>query len=135
MGKRSRTEDASDATNPFLKVSKTKKSGQAEGKAQHTIKYYMWELLREQPEGLSVGQLLHEMESRKMRSFANSSKPASQVSTRASYCSTQQSGTKISLFDLPVCMQLSVELNRDKEHFTQNAVSKLWSLRCVLAAG
>ncbi|BDA46090.1 hypothetical protein COCOBI_08-1820 [Coccomyxa sp. Obi] len=87
--------------NPFAKAGR-KKSGQLGGQVQHTVKYCVWELLREQPAGLSVEDLLHEMQSRKLRSFANSTKPVSQI---------------------------SVELNRAKDHFTQDTSTKRWSLR------
>ncbi len=79
MVKRSRVEDVIQMSNPFINAKKRKKTGDAEGRVQHTIKYYVWELLRDKPTGLTVDELVHEMESREMRSFANCSKPASQV--------------------------------------------------------
>lgn len=78
MGKRARNEDALEDINPFAKAGR-KKWGHLGGQVQHTVKYCVWELLREQPAGLSVEDLLHEMQSRKLRSFANSTKPVSQV--------------------------------------------------------
>ncbi len=78
MGKRARKEDATEDVNPFAKAGK-KKLEQSGGQPQHTVKYCVWEVLREQPAGLSVEDLLHEMQSRKLRSFANSTKPVSQV--------------------------------------------------------
>lgn len=94
MGKRARNEDAMEDGNPFAKAGR-KKGGQLGGQVQHTVKYCVWELLREQPAGLSVEDLLHEMQSRELRSFANSTKPVSQVclsKTSAAITSTAFSG-------------------------------------------
>jgi hypothetical protein len=79
MAKRKASEDPSAFKNPFSKAKSPKVTPDAGGKQQHTIKYYVWELLSERPDGMTAAELVQEMENRNMRHFNKSSKPVSQV--------------------------------------------------------
>lgn len=64
--------------NPYARAKLPKKA--AGNEPQQSLKYYIWELLAESPHGMTAEELLHELQSRNLRSFEGSKKPLSQAS-------------------------------------------------------
>jgi hypothetical protein len=68
--------------NPFAGAKAKRKVGAEGGQPKHTIKYYLWQLLQEAGgAGMTADELVHQLESRSLRSFAGNKKASSQVSS------------------------------------------------------
>ena len=88
--------------NPFAAAKARRSQGAEGGKPRHTIKFYLWQVLQESGEhGLTADELVEQLESRGMRSFAGNKKAPAQVST-ACHQDSLSASTACSETDPPI---------------------------------
>ena len=114
-------------SNPFAAAKSRRIDGGAGGKPQHTIKYYLWQLLQEREDsGFTAGELVQQLESRGMRSFAGNKKATLQVSTA---CRQQSYSWRRFPDAISHPHQVQAELGRTKQHFHLDRATRRWSLQ------
>lgn len=118
--------------NPFAGAKARRKGAGAGGQPQHTIKYYLWQVLQEAGEaGMTADELVQQLESRSLRSFAGSKKASTTVScacvwiAAVQWCCAPDTTVSVSA----CLLQVQVELSRAKEHFRMDSTTRQWSLK------